>query len=260
MSDSLVTFEKLDNSIGMLTLNRAKSANALSVQLLDDLNQVIKDMNNRNDIHVLILTGAGDKVFCAGADLKERNGMSNEEVIKTVQYIGETITNIEELRLPVIAAINGAAFGGGLELALACDIRIAKQGIRLGLTETSLAIIPGAGGTQRLPRLIGIGQAKRLIYTAQPIDAQEAQTIGLVEEISVSDLVADALSLARTIAGNGPIAINLAKKAINEGMQVDLSKGISLEHDLYLETIETKDRLEGLEAFSEKRKPKYQGK
>lgn len=256
----LITYEVKNEHIGLITLNRPEAANALSKPMLNDLNRVVNSIHDDSSIYCVIITGGGEKAFCAGADLKERKGMSNDQVVKAVQYIGQSIDNIEKIQVPVIAAINGAAFGGGLELALACDIRIASSTSKLGLTETSLAIIPGAGGTQRLPRLIGLGQAKRLIYTAKPISATDALRIGLVEEINNNNVVDAAFALANQIASNGPIALKQAKKAINEGMQTDLSSGIALEHKYYQVTIPTEDRTEGLVAFNEKRKPKYKAK
>lgn len=256
---SLVTYEEKD-FVGLITLNRPEAANAMSLKLLDDLNEIVKKIEH-SDVRSVIITGSGEKAFCAGADLKERRQMTNEEVVKTVKYIGQTVQNIENIPVPVIAALNGVAFGGGLELALACDLRIAAEDIKLGLTETSLAIIPGAGGTQRLPRLIGLGQAKRLIYTACPIDAKEALQIGLVEEIVHKDeLLPKAFELAKQIAKNGPIAMKQAKIAINRGIEVDLHTGLEIEHLSYLQTIETEDRVEGLQAFAEKRAPQYKGK
>src|SRR5690625_2551465 len=174
--------------------------------------------------------------------------MNDEEVIEAVRQIGQTINHIENMTMPVIAMINGAAYGGGLELALACDIRIVANNVKMGLTETSLAIIPGAGGTQRLPRLIGTGQAKRLIYTAMPIDADEAYKIGLVESIvKPENLLQEAKHLADKIASNGPIAIKQAKEAINKGIETDLYTGLAIEHLCYKQTIPTEDRLEGLQ-------------
>lgn len=258
---TLISFKVEDEHIGIIMLNRLEAVNALSLQLLDKLNEIIRKIENNNSIRCVIITGAGDKAFCAGADLKERKGMTEDEVIKTVTYIGETISNIEQLRIPVIAAINGVAFGGGLELALACDIRIVANNVKVGLTETSLAIIPGAGGTQRLPRLIGTGQAKRLIYTAMPIDANEAYKIGLVESIvKPENLMEEAKYLAGKIVSNGPVAVKQAKEAINKGIETDLNTGLSIEHHCYKQTISTVDRLEGLQAFKEKRKPEYKGR
>lgn len=250
----------VENNISTITLNRPNAANALSIQLLDELNQALVSIDERNDSFCTIITAEGQKAFCAGADLKDRKNMSEQEVVKAVRYIGRTLTRIEQMRMPVIAALNGAAYGGGLELALACDVRIAASGARFGLTETSLAIIPGAGGTQRLPRLIGIGQAKRLIYTAKPISAEEAHALGMVEEVvPYEELTDSALRLAQTIAANGPIALEQAKLAINRGYDTDLATGIEIEHLAYQRTIPTEDRKEGLLAFAEKRKPVYKG-
>ncbi|WP_164219646.1 enoyl-CoA hydratase [Virgibacillus sp. YIM 98842] len=256
----LIDYEKMKEHIGLITLNRPEAANAMSKTLLEALRDTVHEIDNDPTVYCVIITGAGEKAFCAGADLKERKGMSEAQVIETVKFIGETVTLIEHMKVPVIAAINGAAFGGGLELALACDIRIAAKSAKMGLTETSLAIIPGAGGTQRLPRLIGPGQAKKLIYTASPVNAEEALSLGLVEGIAENEPVLEtALQMAEKIAGNGPIALKQAKTAINNGMQMDVSTALNLEHLAYRETIPTRDRLEGLQAFREKRKPVYTG-
>lgn len=257
----MIELEIKDEHIALITLNRLEAANALSTSFLDLLNEKINLINKNPNIYCAILTGAGERAFCAGADLKERKSMTNSQVIDAVHYIGETMAKIEKLRMPVIAAINGVAYGGGLELALACDLRIASSHVKLGLTETSLAIIPGAGGTQRLPRLIGKGQAKRLIYTAKPITADEALSIGLVEQVVEKyELLTTAMLLAKTISNNGPIAIQQAKLAMDKGVETDLNTGLTIEYLAYRETIPTIDRLEGLKAFAEKRKPYYKGK
>lgn len=251
---------KIEHHVCILTLNRPEAANALSIQMLNELNQALDTIAKDMNVFCTVITGSGEKAFCAGADLKERKGMSDEDVIKTVRLIGQTIDKVESLPMPVIAAINGVAFGGGLELALACDLRVASKEVKLGLTETSLAIIPGAGGTQRLPRLIGLGQAKKLIYTAERVNATAALKLGIVEEVvDQSELLKAATTLANKIASNGPIAVQAAKKAINEGMQTDLVSGLEIEHQNYKLTIPTKDREEGLLAFQEKRKPEYKG-
>lgn len=251
----------IDEHVAVITLNRTEAANALSETLLNELNKAIRDVNANRDVRCTIITGAGQKVFCAGADLKERRGMSDEQVIAAVRYIGETAIAIENMNMPVIAAINGAAFGGGMELALACDLRIAAGHVKMGLTETSLAIIPGAGGTQRLSRLVGSGQAKRLIYTAKPVNATEALHISLVEQTANYERLQEtAMDLAKTIAGNGPVALAQAKTAINKGMQTGMHTALTIEHLCYRETIPTADRLEGLTAFKEKRKAEYHGK
>ena len=257
---SLVHYKIIKEHIAIVTLNRPESANALSTQLIETINHTLEKIAQHPDIYCTIITGAHDRSFCAGADLKERLKMTDEQVVDTVSKIGDMVTRVEQLAMPVIAALNGVAFGGGLELALACDFRIASDHIKLGLTETSLAIIPGAGGTQRLPRLIGPGQAKRLIYTAQPIGAEEALQIGLVEKIVKStDLLNETINLAEKITGNGPIALRQAKIAVNTGMQTNLAMGLAIEHESYQQTIRTKDRLEGLRAFQEKRKPNFKG-
>jgi len=256
-------FVKVDveDSIAILTLMRAGAANALSIQMMHEINEALEKIQYDRSIRVVIVTGDGEKAFCAGADLKERNGMSEEEVRKTVALIGKTITNFETLAQPVIAAINGVAFGGGLELALACDIRIASNHAKLGLTETALGIIPGAGGTQRLPRLIGVGKAKELIYTARRLSADEAFTYGVVEHVvAPQQLLAQAKALAAEMAKNAPLSLIQAKTAINQGMQTDIATAIQIESLAYSRLLYTEDRLEGLKAFQEKRSPVYSGK
>ena len=213
------------------------------------------------DIRVVIISGSGEKAFCAGADLKERVTLSPIQVKEFITTIRNLFTAIEDLNKPVIAAVNGVALGGGTELALACDIRIASEGATMGLTETRLAIIPGAGGTQRLPRLVGKGKAKELIFMGRRIDAQEALKIGLVNRVCpLEGLMDEAMAMATTICEAGPIAIEQAKYAINRGLETDLHTGLAIESNAYWITIPTEDRLEGLAAFREKRKPVYKGK
>ncbi|WP_416826130.1 enoyl-CoA hydratase [Ectobacillus polymachus] len=258
LENSIVEYHT--NHVAIVTLNRPKQANALSLSLLEELQEVWKQLRENSDVRVVILTGAGEKAFCAGADLKERAGMNEAEVRRAVTLIRETVNQVEQLPQPVIAAINGIALGGGTELCLACDIRIASETATLGLTETSLAIIPGAGGTQRLPRLVGLGRAKELIYTARRITGVEAKEYSLVEDtVQADELLPKALEIAERIAQNGPIAIKAAKQAISEGMQVDLQSGLQVEMKAYETIIPTKDRLEGLQAFKDKRKPIYKG-
>ena len=258
--DKMIEFDIVKNHIALITLNREKAANSLNKQLLMELNSVIDQVNENSNIYCVIITGKGNKVFSAGADLKERESMNDQEVIEAVKYIGKTINNIENIKVPVIAAINGSAFGGGLEIALACDFRIGSNDISIGLTETSLAIIPGAGGTQRLTRLIGTGRAKQMIYTAERVSSKKAFEYGLLEEIIPSENFLDqVMTYAEKIIENGPLALRLAKQAIDEGIDLNLEDSLKLEHKLYKKTIPTADRKEGLKAFKEKRKPTYKG-
>jgi enoyl-CoA hydratase/carnithine racemase len=261
VTHQLVQFDLLSGNIGLITLSRPEAANAMSVQLLNDLSATLDKINADPAVRVVLLTGAGEKAFCAGADLKERKGMSDQQVKQIVHLIGATIAKVESLAQPVIAVLNGVAFGGGLELALACDLRIAATHIKVGLTETSLGIIPGAGGTQRLPRLIGIGKAKELIYTARRIDAEEAKHLGIVEYVYEGHEVQErAQQLALEMAKNAPLSLIQAKNAINNGVEVDLATGLKIESLAYSALIPTEDRLEGLQAFQEKRAPQYSGK
>lgn len=258
---SFVTLEMLTQSIARLTLNRSEAANAMSVQLLNELNEKLDEIAKNFDIRVVLLTGAGEKAFCAGADLKERKEMTDQEVIETVNLIGAVVNKVELLPQPVIAVLNGVAFGGGLELALACDIRLASEHVSVGLTETSLGIIPGAGGTQRLPRLIGIGKAKSLIYSARRLHAQEAVDYGILEALySPEKLQEEAIEYAMKIAKNSPLALRQAKVAINQGVEVNLQTALQIESLAYRTLIPTEDRLEGLRAFQERRAPQYTGK
>ncbi|MFJ7747943.1 enoyl-CoA hydratase [Peribacillus sp. NPDC097295] len=249
-----------ENGIVIMTLNRPDAANALSRELLHNLYEALNDVKQLSNLRTVILTGAGNKAFCAGADLKERAGMNEIKVRETLKLIGDTISAVENLPVPVIAAINGSAFGGGLELALACDIRIASNTAKMGLTETSLGIIPGGGGSQRLPRIVGIATAKELIYTARRIDAQTAKHMQIISQVTNPELLlAEAKKLAGEIAANAPLALRAAKKSINQGMDTDLKTGLQIEQECYQTTLQTRDRLEGLSAFKEKRKPVFNG-
>ncbi|XP_072848484.2 methylglutaconyl-CoA hydratase, mitochondrial isoform X2 [Pogona vitticeps] len=199
-----------------------------------------------------------------GADLKERAKMHSSEVSSFVSKARTTINEMANLPVPTIAAIDGIALGGGLELALACDIRVAATSAKMGLVETKLAIIPGAGGTQRLPRTIGVSLAKELIFSARVIDGEEAKSIGLISHVVEQNEAGDAayrraLALAREFLPQGPVAMRVAKLAINQGMEVDLLTGLAIEEACYAQTIPTKDRIEGLLAFKEKRPPRYKG-
>ncbi|SDI74204.1 enoyl-CoA hydratase [Alteribacillus bidgolensis] len=256
-----IRVDKPHEGITVITLNRPSTANALSISLLNKLQETLKDLAYDASCRVLIIRGEGEKVFCAGADLKERANMNQIEVRKTVSFIKESINRIENFPKPVIAAMNGSALGGGLELALACDLRIASADGKYGLPETSLAIIPGGGGTQLLPRLIGKAKAKELIYTARKISGKEAVELGIAEYAAESGHVFNkAVELALEIRRNGPVAVSAAKTAINGGIDSELTTGLVIEEKSYEATISTEDRLEGLRAFKEKREPVYYGK
>ncbi|MGB5983907.1 MAG: enoyl-CoA hydratase [Desulfobacterales bacterium] len=256
-----VLYSEFRNQVALLTLNRPQVMNSFNFALLEALKAAVEEIRFKPDVRVVVITGAGERAFCAGADLKERATLSPLEVKQFIFTIRNLFTTIENLNKPVIVAVNGIALGGGTELALAADIRIAAESAFLGLTETRLAIIPGAGGTQRLPRLIGKGKAKELIFTGRRVPAQEALEIGLVNQVCpLENLLDRCREMATMICETGPIAIEQAKYAINYGMETDLATGLALESNAYWVTIPTEDRLEGLAAFREKRKPVYKGK
>ncbi len=260
MTENVLTVD-IKDQIAVFTLNRPEVMNSINFALLHALERAVADVRFNPEVRVVIITGAGEKAFCAGADLKERITLSELEVRRFIYTIRTLFTDIESLNKPVIAAVNGVALGGGTELALACDIRIASMNATMGLTETRLAIIPGAGGTQRLPRLIGRGRAKELIFTGRRVDAKEALEINLVNRICEPGLLmAESQKMAAQICEGGPIAIEQAKYAIDAGLETDLRTGLTIESNAYWITIPTQDRLEGLAAFREKRKPVYKGK
>ena len=260
MNDKLLLVEE-NAGIATLTLNRPEVMNSLNFTLLRALRDQIESFRFRRDLRVIIITGSGEKAFCSGADLKERATLNPDQVREYIYTIRNLFTSIEELNKPVIAAVNGIALGGGTELALASDIRIAASNASMGLTETRLAIIPGAGGTQRLPRLIGKGKAKELIFTGRRVDAREALDIGLVNIVcELQDLLEECRKMAAMISETGPVAIEQAKYAINYGLETDIHTGLAIESNAYWVCIPTEDRLEGLAAFKEKRKPVYKGK
>jgi len=260
-TDGNVLLKSVENQVAVLTLNRPGKMNAFNFALLHALEAEIEAIDADPDIRVVIVVGAGEKAFSAGADLKERRSYTPEQVKEFIYTIRNLFTRIEYMRKPVIAAVNGVALGGGTELAMACDIRIASSNASMGQTETRLAIIPGAGGTQRLPRLVGKGAAKELIFTGRRVVAEEALRIGLVNRVCApEDLLTEAGNMAAMICETGPIAIEQAKYAINYGMETDLHTGLAIESNAYWVCIPTEDRLEGLAAFREKRKPVYKGK
>lgn len=249
-----------DEGIVLLGLDRPEAKNALGRRLMDEFRQALADLRFDPSVRVVVLHSLVPGVFCAGADLKERATMAQPEVAAFVHGLRSGFTELADLPVPVIAVLEGAAFGGGLELALAADLRVAGLDARLGLVETTLAIIPGAGGTQRLPRLIGSSRAKELIFTGRRIGAEEALHLGLVDRaVAAGTALESALALAREILPNGPVALRMAKLAVNRGLDLDRDSGLAFEQACYAQVIPTRDRLEGLAAFKEKRRPQYKG-
>lgn len=256
--------EEENRGIVVLGINRAYGKNSLSKNLMKTLSKAVDALKSDKKVRTIIIRSEVPGIFCVGADLKERAKMHSSEVGPFVSKIRAVINDIANLPVPTIAAIDGLALGGGLELALACDVRVAASSAKMGLVETKLAIIPGGGGTQRLPRAIGMSLAKELIFSARVLDGQEAKAVGLVNHVLEQNQEGDAayrkaLDLAREFLPQGPVAVRVAKLAINQGMEVDLVTGLAIEEACYAQTIPTKDRLEGLLAFKEKRPPRYKG-
>ncbi|KAJ2120853.1 hypothetical protein IW147_004714 [Coemansia sp. RSA 720] len=253
------------NDLGILTLslNRPHAKNALSRSLVHSMRSALSDIRSDATVRALVLRSSVPRVFCAGADLKERALMTPPEVEQFLYDMKLMFRELEALPQPTIAALDGAALGGGLELSLCCDLRVAGQSALLGLPETSLAIIPGAGGTQRLARLVGTSRTKALVFTARKFGAEEALRMGVITDMA-EDAREDAaynraMEWAREILPNGPVAVRMAKRAIDHAGSVDLATGLDIEQLCYAQVIPTQDRLEGLRAFKEKRKPNYTG-
>lgn len=247
--------------IAYVTLNRPDTLNAFNYEMLVELQKLIESIRIHPDIRLVIITATGEKAFSVGADLKERKSLPDALVKRNLIRFGEVFSMIEQLPQPTICMLNGYAFGGGLELALACDFRIAADHVVLGLTETGLGIIPGAGGTQRLPRLIGEAKALELILTARRLTAAEALQYGIVTKIASKETLAEVTAeFAASILRNAPIAVQQAKFAVKQGMKTDIQTGLQIERKAYELTIPTEDRIEALNAFAEKRPPQFKGK
>ncbi len=243
-----------------LCLERPEVMNCLSFPTLRRFRTLLEELRGDLTIRCILITGAGERAFCAGADLKERKTMPAERVPDFVRNIRGLMDDVASMPQPTVAVVQGFAFGGGTELMLACDLRVAAEEAMFGLTETTLAIIPGAGGTQRLPRLIGASRAKDLILTGRKIGAAEAEQIGLVNRVAPRESLDEAArELAATIAANGPVAVRAAKEAIDVGTEAPIGEGLEIEARCYEKVLPTTDRLEALAAFAEKRKPQYKG-
>ncbi|XP_053558360.1 methylglutaconyl-CoA hydratase, mitochondrial [Bombina bombina] len=253
-----------EQGIVVLGVNRPQAKNAISKSLVKSMMKTVESLKGNNKVRTVILRSEVPGVFCAGADLKERAKMHPSEVGPFVTKARALMNEFANLPMPTIAVLDGIALGGGLEMALACDIIVAASSAKMGLVETKLAIIPGAGGTQRLPRTIGVALAKELIFAARVLDGKEAKEFGLVSHVVEQNDDGDAaykraLALAREFIPQGPIALRMAKLAINQGIEVDLATGLAIEEACYAQVIPTKDRIEGLLAFKEKRPPHYKG-
>ena len=257
-----LSLQRPANHVLQVTLNRPEVANAFNTQMATDLMQLFEDLSLKpGDIRCVILTGSGEKAFCAGGDLKERDGMTDEAWSAQHLLYERMIRAILDCPIPIIAAVNGAAFGGGCELAAAVDFVYASANARFAMTETSLGIIPGAGGTQTLARAVGERRAKELILSARRFDASEALRWGLVNEVYPQEsLHAQTLQAAERIAANAPLAVRQAKQAIRRGLQMSLADGLGFEIEAYNRTVPTADRREGVRAFNENRRPEFEGK
>jgi enoyl-CoA hydratase len=255
-----LAIDSRDEHILLVTLNRPQAMNALNTQMgKDKLDLWTRLTAEPGAVRCVVLTGSGERAFCAGGDLKERNGMSDAAWNAQHEIFERAYLALLELPLPAIAAVNGAAFGGGLEMALCCDFIYAAKSAQMALPETRLALIPGVGGTQTLARAAGERRAKELVLTGQAFDAQQGYEWGVVNRVC-DNVVEEALATARVIAANGPLAVRQAKKAIHYGLQMDVGTGFRFAVEAYNQLVGTEDRMEGVRAFNEKRKARFQGK
>jgi enoyl-CoA hydratase len=257
-----IAVSRHDDHILLVTLNRPEVSNALNTQMGLDLVELFEAFStDLQGLRVVIVTGSGEKAFCAGGDLKERNGMTDESWQAQHAIFERMVRAIMGCPLPVLAAVNGAAYGGGCEIAAASDFVYAASHARFALTEVTLGIMPGAGGTQNLARAVGERRAKELILSGLPFTAAEAEAWGLVNRVvEPPELLETTLEIARRIAGNGPIAVRQAKQAIHRGMQMSLWDGLAFEIEAYNRLVPTEDRREGVLAFNERRKPVFRGR
>ena len=246
----------------LVTLNRADAANAMNTQMGLDLLDLFDGLAAApRTCRAVVLTGAGPRVFCAGGDLKERNGMTDAQWQDQHLIFERAIRAVINCPMPIIAAVNGAAFAGGMEIALCCDFIYAAEHARFALTEVTLGIMPGAGGTQSLPRAVGARRAKEILLTGKPFTAEQANEWGMINRICKADtLLNDALETAAPIAANAPISVRQIKHAVNQGLGVDLATGMMFEIEAYNRMVPTEDRREGIRAYNEKRKPNFHGR
>ena len=252
---------EVKNSIGYITINRPEALNALSSQVLTDLNDVLDQVEQSEEIRVVIVTGAGEKAFVPGADIKEIDVMSPIQAFEYMTFANNTFTRLSDLRQPTIAVLNGYALGGGMELALSTDIRIGFEKTVVGFPEVGLGIIPGFAGTQRMSRLIGTSRTKELIFTARTVKGQEAYELGILNKlVSAEELLTSAEEMAAAIMKNAPLAVEKAKHVIQVGSELPLKNAIRLETEAEALLFSTEDKVEGMRAFVEKRKPVFNRK
>lgn len=258
--DSVVTVEKKDR-IAVVTVNRPEARNSLNSEVLEELKKAAEDVSQDENVLVVIVTGAGEKAFVAGADIKEMIGKTPLEMRRFTMLGHQVMDLFAKMEKPTIAAVNGYALGGGCELAIACDIRIASDNAKIGVPEVGLGIFPGFGGTQRLTKLIGKGRACELVFTGKMIKAEEAERMGLVNRVvPQAELMKEVEALAKDISTKGPVGVRLAKSALNRALEVGLSEGLAYERELVSLAFSTEDKEEGLKAFIEKRSPQFKGK
>ncbi len=255
-----IIYEEIKPGIGLLTINREKVLNVLNLETVSELNKFINKQLPAEDIRILIITGSGNKAFVAGADISQMKEMSKEQFHNYCIISHDNLNKLQSLKIPVIAAINGYALGGGCELAVACDLRIASENAKIGFPETKLGLFPCWGGSQRALRLLGIGKAKELIFTGDMIGAEHALNIGLVDKVVKHDVLMDeVICIAEKISSNSPLAIGYAKEMINRGQDMELPAVLELELKQGVECFDSYDRLEGMTAFLEKRPAEFKG-
>lgn len=254
--------DRVEDHILVVTLNRPERANAMNTQMGLDLRDLWRDLYvDQEDVRCVIMTGSGEKAFCAGGDLKDRDGMTDEQWQHQHAIFEQAVLTMMDVPPPIIGAINGAAYGGGTEFVLLCDFAYGASHARFALTEVTLGIMPGAAATQMLPRAVGIRRAKEFLMCGAPCSAEEALDWGILNKVcEPAQLMEEALTTARRIAANAPISIRQAKKSLNMSMQTDARNGYMFELEAYNRMVPTEDRLEGIRAFNEKRKPVYRGK
>jgi enoyl-CoA hydratase len=260
MDFKLIIYEKSEG-IATITLNRPEALNAFSKEVVEEILQALEDIRRDENVRVVILTGAGEKAFSAGADIKAMIGM-NALKARELSLMGEKLcVSFENLEKQVIAALNGYALGGGMEVAMSCDIRIASENVRMGQTEINIGLIPGWGGTQRLTRLVGRGKAKELVFTGRMIDARTAEQLGIVNMVVAADKFRETIrQFALELAAKAPVALKVAKALIEKGADISLDSALALEREGFGVVASTEDLQEGVKAFTEKRKPTFKGK